>query len=57
MKVNSMQETNGEHVHTDTPQEDKKKKKKRNDQISEGWESSFTTQILHCLDTHEKKDF
>lgn len=30
-----MQETNGEHVHTDTPQE-AKKKKKRNDQTSEG---------------------
>lgn len=28
MKVNNMQETNWEHVHTDTPQEAKKKKEK-----------------------------
>lgn len=28
MKVNNMQETNWEHVHTDTPQEAKKKKKR-----------------------------
>lgn len=38
MKVNNMQEINGEHVHTDTPQEARKKKqnpkKQRNDQTS-----------------------